>query len=235
MKGNLNFTCVDLETTGLNPKHDRIIEIGFVKVRNGKTADTYTCLLDPRQKLEESIEQITGISSKDLEGKPFFSDVIGVIKEFLEDDILVGHRILFDYSFLKRAFLNAGMSFERKGIDTLFLARKLVEDCEKKSLTALCNHYGIIYKAHRALSDAEATVQLYDLLTEKYYDENKVLFEPKELLFKIKKEGPITKPQKEQIIRLMEKHNLIPQKDISSLTKNEASRYIDQILSTYGR
>lgn len=233
MKGIQDFICVDLETTGLNPKNDRIIEIGIVKVREGKVADTYSCMLDPRQKLSKRIEEITGIHGEELEGKALLSDVIHDIYDFMGEDMLVGHRVLFDYSFLKRAFTNVGLPFERKGIDTLWLARKLVQDCKSKSLPSLCEHYGIMYIPHRALSDAMATVELYNLLTEKYYEEE--IFMPRQLIYKTKKESPITKPQREQLARLIEKHSLIPEKEIASMTRNEAGRYIDKILSTYGR
>jgi len=233
MQGLQNFICIDLETTGLNPKRDRIIEIGAVKVRNGKVVDIFGQLIDPRQQLEERVENLTGISSKELEGQPTIQEILPKLKEFLEEDVLLGHRVLFDYSFLKRAFTNEKISFERKGMDTLKLARKFVSDCESKKLESLCIHYGIKHQAHRALDDALATVELYQILTEKYYNEED--FEPKPLEFKVKKESPITKAQKERLTLLLAKHNLVPKCEITSMTRNEASRYMDQILATYGR
>lgn len=233
MQGLQNFTCIDLETTGLNPKRDRIIEIGAVKVRNGQIVDTFQQLIDPKQQLEERVETLTGISSKELEGQPTIQEVIPTLKEFLSEDVLLGHRVLFDYSFLKRAFINEKMPFERKGIDTLKLARQFVTDCESKKLESLCKHYEIKHQAHRALGDAMATVELYQKLVENYY--NKEVFAPKPLEFKVKKESPITKAQKERLTLLLAKHNLHPKCEIASMTRNEASRYMDQILATYGR
>lgn len=233
MKGLENFVCVDLETTGLNPKTDRIIEIGMVKVREGKIVEQFSSLINPRQQLEERIEQITGITQKELENQPLQKEILPQILEFLEEDVLLGHRVLFDYSFLKRAFTNEKISFERKGIDTLKIARKVVEDCESKSLPKLCSHYGIEYHPHRALSDALATVELYRKLSELYYEEE--LFAPKPLIFKVKKESPITEAQIQRLTLLLERHNLPCAAEITSMTRNEASRYIDRILSTYGR
>ncbi len=233
MKGLENFVCVDLETTGLNPKTDRIIEIGMVKVREGKIVDQFSSLINPRQQLEERIEQITGITQKELENKPLQKEILPQILEFLEEDVLLGHRVLFDYSFLKRAFTNEKIPFERKGIDTLKIARKVVRDCESKSLPKLCNHYGIEYHPHRALSDALATIELYRKLSELYYEEE--LFAPKPLIFKVKKESPITEAQIQRLTLLLERHNLPCAAEITSMTRNEASRYIDRILSTYGR
>ena len=233
MKGIQDFVCLDLETTGLNPKQDRIIEIGMVKVRSGQIADTFSCLLDPRQELDQRIEEITGITSLELKNQPTQNEMLPKILEFLGEDVLLGHRVLFDYSFLKRAFTNEKISFERKGIDTLWLARKLVQDCESKSLPKLCEHYHIEYRAHRALSDALATVRLYQILVEQYYEEE--LFLPRPLVFRAKKESPITKAQVNHLTQLIEKHGIDFKKEITSLTRNEASRQIDRILSTYGK
>ena len=233
MQGLQDFVCIDLETTGLNPKRDRIIEIGAVKVRNGKKEAIFQQLIDPKQQLEERVELLTGISSEELEGQPTIQEVLPALKEFLGEDVLLGHRVLFDYSFLKRAFTNEKISFERKGIDTLKLARQFVTDSESKKLESLCQYYGIKHQAHRALGDAFATVELYEKLVESYYEED--VFMPKPLEFKVKKESPITKAQKERLTLLLAKHNLEPKCEISSMTKNEASRYMDQILATYGR
>lgn len=233
MQGLQDFICIDLETTGLNPKRDRIIEIGAVKVRDGQIVETFQQLIDPKQQLEERVEVLTGISSKELEGQPTIQEVLPAIKEFLGEDVLLGHRVLFDYSFLKRAFINEKISFERKGIDTLKLARQFVTECESKKLESLCKHYGITHQAHRALGDALATVKLYQKLIQGYYNEE--VFAPKPLEFKVKKESPITKAQKEHLTLLLAKHNLVPKCEITSMTRNEASRYIDQILAAYGR
>lgn len=233
MQGLQDFICIDLETTGLNPKKDRIIEVGAVKVRNGEIAETFQQLIDPKQQLEERVEILTGISSKELEGQPTIQEILPALKEFLGEDVLLGHRVLFDYSFLKRTFTNEKISFERKGIDTLKLARQFVTECESKKLESLCKHYGITHQAHRALGDAMATVELYQKLVESYYNEE--IFTPKALEFKVKKESPITKAQKERLTLLLAKHNLVPKCEIASMTRNEASRYMDQILATYGR
>ena len=233
MQGLLDFICIDLETTGLNPKKDRIIEIGAVKVRNGKVTETFQQLIDPKQQLEERVETLTGISFKELEGQPTIQEVLPKLREFLGEDVLLGHRVLFDYSFLKRAFTNEKIPFERKGIDTLKLARQFVTECESKKLESLCKHYVISHQAHRALGDALATVELYQILVENYYQED--AFAPKPLEFKVKKESPITKAQKERLTLLLAKHNLVPKCEITSMTRNEASRYMDQILATYGR
>ena len=233
MRGLQDYVCLDLETTGLNPKKDRIIEVGLVKVRGGKIVDTFSTLLDPRQSLEKKVEEITGIKEEELQGKPLLKEVLPIILEFMGEDVLLGHSILFDYSFLKRACTNEKIPFERKAIDTLKIARKVVTECESKSLENLCKYYKIEYKAHRALSDACATVNLYGILCEEFFEEE--LFTPRQLNFRIKKESPINRAQTERLTALCEKHKIQLPMEIASLTRNEASRQIDRILSTYGR
>jgi len=238
-----DFLCLDLETTGLNPKTEKIIEIGAVRVRNGVITDSFESLVAPERLLPERITELTGITDEMLEGAPEKEEVIPKFLEFAGDDILLGHSILFDYSFLKRTAVNCNYRFEKSGIDTLKIARKFLPDLESRSLGCLCSYYKIEHKAHRALADAKATVSLYQRLAEEFYTEED--FKPFPLLYKVKKESPITKNQKERLYRLMEKHKLDLEADeelklcltmeIDKLTKNEASRYTDRILSKYGR
>lgn len=231
-----DFICIDLETTGLSPKVDRIIEIGALKVRQGKVEDTFHQLIDPRMELEDRVVELTGIRDSDLEGQPILEEILPALEAFLGEDILVGHRISFDYSFLKRAFVNQKRNFEKQGIDTLRIARALVTDCESKRLESLCRFFSIEHKAHRAMGDALATVELYLRLEEKYYgEETREIFSPRQLIYKVKKEGPATRAQLERLTKLLEKYEIESKVDIHSLTKNEASRYLDQLYAAYGR
>ena len=237
MSAVTDYICLDLETTGLSPKTDRIIEIGAVKVRNGEVVERFHRLVDPRMEVAERIEELTGIKGKELAGQPLLEEVLPALEDFLEEDILIGHRISFDYAFLKRAFVNQKKSFDKQGVDTLRLARALVSDCTSKRLESLCQHFSIsLNRAHRAQEDAEATAFLYQRLVENYYREEVAeLFRPQTLVFKLKKEGPITKAQLERLQRLIDKYEITPYAEIKSLTKNEASRYLDRIYAEHGR
>jgi len=131
--------------------------------------------------------------------------------------------------------------FEKRGIDTLKIARAFLPELESRSLEALCKYYNISLNAHRAEEDARATALLYGRLWEAFGDnehaeasKNKI-FQPYPLIYKIKKEGPATKAQKERLYRELDKHKIVPEYDVEHLTKNEASRYLDRILSEYGR
>lgn len=228
-----DYVALDLETTGLNPKRDRIIEVGAVRVRNGKATDSFQSLINPGRMLNEVVCKLTGITADMLEGAPDEEEILPEILDFIKEDVLVGHRILFDYSFLKRLAVNRKLSLERKGIDTLKLAKKFLPDIESRRLGFLCSYYGIEHKAHRALGDAKASSDLYLKLARDFYNEKD--FAPADLVFKIKKETPISKPQKERLYKLIDKHRIVMEYDIDKLTKNEASRITDQILSKYGR
>lgn len=228
-----SFTVIDLETTGLNPKTDKIIEVGAVRVRAGVVTEEFASLVNPGRKLEDRITELTGISDKELETAPYVEEVLPQLISFIGEDILVGHRVLFDFSFIKKAAANNKLTFEKKGIDTLKLARRFLPEAESKKLTFLCEYYGIPLKAHRAVEDARATAELYRKLAEAFPEED--AYQPIPLLYKVKKEGPITPKQKERLYQLLRQHKLIVDYDIDKLTKNEASRITDKILATYGR
>lgn len=230
-----SYICIDLETTGLNPKMDKIIEIGAVKVIGGEVKDTFSAFVNPGRVLEERVSELTGITNAQLENASYIEDILPMLEEFLEDLPLLGHRILFDYSFLKKAMVTNKKSFERKGIDTLRIARRFLPTLEHRTLEFLCKHYGIEHTAHRALEDAKATAALYHILADAFYEEGEACFSLQPLVYQVKKETPITKPQKERLYRLLEKHGITPDYDVEKLTRSEASRHTDKILAKYGR
>ncbi len=229
------YISIDLETTGLNPKLDKIIEIGAVKVEAGEITETFSRLINPGRKLEERIVELTGIRDEDLTGKPYIEEVFPELMEFLGELPLLGHSIFFDYSFLKKAAVNQKLTFEKQAVDTLKIARRYLIELEHRSLDYLCEYYKIPHHAHRALADAEATHILYRKLTELFYVEEEALFQPQPLHYQVKRDTPITKPQKERLYRLLDQHNITLEVEVDKLTRSEASRFIDKILAKYGR
>ncbi len=227
------YVALDLETTGLSAKTDRIIEIGAVLVESGEIKDTFETFVNPRMELPQRIVEITGIRQEEVDSAPPIDEILSGLCAFLGGRDLLGHQIIFDYSFLKRAFVNQGMCFEKRGIDTLKLARKYLPDLPSKRLPALCAYYGIRQKAHRALEDARAAHLVYERLREQYYEEE--AFRPCQLVYKVKREAPAGKRQRERLSTLAEKHNLLIPVELESMSKNEVSRLTDQILAKYGR
>ena len=229
------YTALDLETTGLHPKQDRIIEIGAVKVEGGRQIASFQSLIYPGRKLTEQVCTLTGIQDSMLEDAPEAEEIIPRLLEFIGEDVLVGHRILFDFAFVKRAAVNQKLHFEKEGIDTLKLSRKFLPQLESRRLSCLCKHFGFSHQAHRALGDAQAASTLYLKLKELFGEENEKDFSPRSLHWQTKKETPVTKSQKERLYKLLDKHRITIDEEIQKLTRNEADRIIDRILATYGR
>lgn len=231
-----DYISVDIETTGVNAKWDKIIEIGAVKVRDGKVVDTFSKLINPGVKVSPFITDLTGIRNDMLQDKPGIEEVLPQFVEFTGKDYLLGHNIMFDYGFLKQNAMNLNLTFDKWGLDTLKIARKTLKGLESRGLEYLCNYYGIKDdNHHRAFNDANVTSQLYLILMETFGKELPGLFEPKELIYSVKKLQPITERQKKYLTDLMKWHHIVPDFDINTLTKNEASKKIDKILSEKGR
>lgn len=231
-----DYVCVDIETTGIRPKWDRIIEIGAVKVRDGKEVDRFSKLIYPGIHIPLRIMKLTGITDEMLAGKPQIQQVLPKFLEFVKEDFLLGHNIRFDYSFLKQNAINLNLKFEKKGMDTLKIARKVLPQLESRALDYLCNFYHIKDENHhRALNDASVTSQLYQILLREYGDENPRIFEPYEFSYQVKKMQAITGRQKKYLTDLINHYGLSVDFDIDSLSKNEASRKIDKILSQKGK
>lgn len=229
-----SYVSIDLETTGLNPKLDKIIEIGGVKVIDGKITERFHTYVNPGRKLEERIVELTGIRQEQVDGAPDIADVFPALEEFLGDLPMLGHRILFDYSFLKKAAVNLKRPFEKQGIDTLRIARCFLPQLEHRTLTYLCEYYHIAHDAHRASADAEATSCLYDILCREFYHKEESIFQPRQLMYKVKKDTPATNAQKEQLYRLISLHKLEIDYHVEKLSRSEASRILDKIRASLG-
>ncbi len=230
-----SYVSIDIETTGLNPKKDRIIEIGAQKIVEGKPCGTFLTFVNPNRTLDSKIIELTGITDEQLKTAPNIDEVIEKLLDFLGELPLVGHRILFDYSFIKKAAVDSKLNFEKEAIDTLKIARKYLEELEQKNLLFLCEYYKIPHKPHRALEDAIATSKLYEKLKEEFYQEEEKLFLPQKLVFSVKKDTPATKRQKQRLYELIEQHRLNIDYDVEKLSRSEASRYTDKIFAEYGR
>lgn len=226
----MEIIAIDLETTGINPEHNRIIEIGAIRVETGEVFHT---LVNPKMPLREKIVEITGITEELLQDAISEEEAIKGFVEFLkEDTILLGHNISFDHSFLVLAMKRCGYEVPQFfGIDTLKLSRMICPELPKKTLEAMCEHFGIVNEcAHRALEDIKATIQLYECLKEKSGE-----IRPTLLIFQPKKQEPMTKKQVSFLSAIVSYHHLEGKYKTEGMTKSEASRLIDRLLLAYGR
>lgn len=149
-----DYTVLDLETTGLNPATDLIIEYAAVKVRNNQVVDTFQSLCDPGFPIPPQIEMITGITTEMVRFSPNPRKVLPDFLDFVGEDIIVGHNVLFDVRFIAAS----NGEFKNTYIDTMKLFRKLHPNLSHHRLSDMVDFYNQQNEnAHRALSDCFAT------------------------------------------------------------------------------
>ena len=163
------FSVLDVETTGLSARNNRVIEIGIVKVKNLKIVDKFTTLINPGCDIPYFITQFTGISNSDVKYSPSFYDTAEEIEEFIGNSIISGHNLSFDEGFLRYEFIRNGFEpLSNLNVCTLKLSRKIFPFLKSKSLASVSDHLRIKNKdSHRALSDAAATAQILIKLIKK--------------------------------------------------------------------
>lgn len=230
-----DYVAFDLETTGLDAENDYIIEIGALKVRDGKVIDRFMEFVKPPVLISRRITEITGITNEMVQVARDTKDIIRDFVAFCGDDVLLGHNLMFDYKFMKIYASRHGLPFEKRGIDTLKIARKVHKNLESKSLGVLCEHYHIVNRAaHRAYHDALATAKLYHMMAHDFEEEQAEVFEATTLQYRPKKVQPCTAKQIQYLRALCDYHNLPYQKEAETLSRSEASKCIDYIIGTYG-
>jgi DNA polymerase-3 subunit epsilon/ATP-dependent DNA helicase DinG len=159
MRGEL--VAIDLETTGLDPSQDAILEIAAVRFRDGQIIESYSTLIDPQRPIPQTVALLTGITDDDVQGKPRVTQAIPHLQAFVGDAPIVAHNISFDASFLKRQ----GALQNNLKLDTYELAAVLMPRAPRYGLGALAASLGIALEhAHRALDDAQATALVYEQL-----------------------------------------------------------------------
>ncbi len=153
------FTVVDIETTGTEAQYDKITEIGAVKIVNGVITESFQTLINPEISISERITELTGIDDELVKDSPIIDSVFPDFFKFLGDTVFVGHNVEFDFRFLKGAGKKLGYVLKNETLDTLYIARKILPSLKHHKLNNVCEHYGIEFRHHRALSDALATAE----------------------------------------------------------------------------
>jgi DNA polymerase-3 subunit epsilon len=146
---------VDLETTGGNAAHHRIIEIGIVRVVDDAIVDEWSSLVDPQCRVPSSIQAFTGISDAMVATAPPFASLVGILEEKLAGAVFAAHNARFDASFLRRELRRLERPFAGKTLCTVKLSRRLAPQERRHNLDALIERHGLDCNArHRALGDA---------------------------------------------------------------------------------
>ncbi len=161
------WVALDLETTGLSPDGDAIIEVGAVKFQGDEELDSYTSLVNPYRSLDSFIRRYTGISQEEVDAAPPFSDVAPRLASFIGSAPVVGHNIAFDLDFLR----SGGLPLTNPRADTWDMAFVLLPRHRDYSLDKLAAALGIEHpRPHRAIPDASVTrsvfLRLFDVAAE---------------------------------------------------------------------
>jgi DNA polymerase-3 subunit epsilon len=151
-----------VETTGLRPTADRVIEVGIVRVEDGEIVATYNKLINPETYLPPQIQVLTGITGDQLENAPTFAEEKNTIYELMQDATFVAHNARFDYAFLKHEFARFELPFTSKLLCTARLSRLLYPRWKHHDLSTLIEKMDLTCtNRHRAYDDAHVLWQFY--------------------------------------------------------------------------
>ncbi len=159
---NVTFVAFDIETTGLSPVVDRIVEIGAVQFRNGKVFDTFQELVDPEIPISPGATAVNGISDKMVAGKPTIDEVLPRFLSFIDETIPVAHNAPFDVGFLSYDISRLNLTATEKPIlDTCAIPKRIFPSLYSYSLENLAVDLRIRSKEfHRALADAKVCMEI---------------------------------------------------------------------------
>ena len=165
------FICIDCETTGLDSKNDRVIEVGVAKFTVDEILEQYEMLIDPQCEIPESSIAIHNITPDMVRGKPTLDKIIPEILAMVKRHIIIGHGIGFDVECIALAADRAGIAHtlrQNRTIDTLRMAR-LYGESPTNSLEQLRKHFNIAFEgAHRAMNDVIVNVEVFKFLAKRY-------------------------------------------------------------------
>lgn len=156
------YVVFDLETTGLSPVKDRIIEIGAVKIKDGKITDTFSRFVNPHIHIPERITELTGINDEMVSKVGRIEQVFPEFIDFCQNSVLVAHNSKFDISFIKENIQRQGQNVDFTVVDTLNLSRLLLDNAKGFSLSKIATTLDIpVGNLHRAVDDSELTAKVF--------------------------------------------------------------------------
>lgn len=159
---SLTFCVFDLETTGGNHQHDKIIEIGLIKIKELKIVDQKSFLIKPEVHIPEFIQKLTSIKDADVTDAPLIEEVMDEILEFMGDAILVAHNTSFDVPFFNSVLRRMDRpELTNKSICTYLMTKYMIPNLLSSNLNYMSKIFDLQHqKAHRALDDAMASAEL---------------------------------------------------------------------------
>ena len=171
-----DYVVFDLETTGVSPYNDEVIEISAVKARKGKVVEEFSQLVNPKRTIPFAASRVNNITDDMVSDAPFFDEVLRHFLEFVGEDVLVGHNIQsFDMKFIYRdceRYFHQLITNDY--VDTLILAKRCFPEWRHRKLGNLADYYGISTQgAHRALADCRMNQRVFELLGKEMNTEKK--------------------------------------------------------------
>ncbi|MBC7712673.1 MAG: 3'-5' exonuclease [Rhizobacter sp.] len=159
---SLTFCVFDLETTGGNHQHDKIIEIGLVRIKELKIVAQKSFLIRPEIHIPEFIQKLTSIKDADVANAPLIEEVIDEILEFMGDSILVAHNTSFDVPFFNSVLRRMDRpELLNKSICTNLMTKYMIPNLLSSNLNYMSKIFNLQHqKAHRALDDTMASAEL---------------------------------------------------------------------------
>ena len=155
------YCVLDLETTGLSAKTEKITEIGIMKIKDGEVLEEFCEFVNPKKHIPERVQEITKITDDMVKDAPTIEEIFPKVLEFIKGTVLVSHNATFDIGFLKTIAKDLGYEFDYTYVDTLPLARKLYPELKKHKLGKIAEYLKIkVEVAHRALDDVDTTVKV---------------------------------------------------------------------------
>ena len=157
-----DYVVFDLETTGFSPETNRIIEIGAVKVQNGKIVDKFSTFVNPQVPIPFRIEQLTSINDSMVIDAPVIADILPEFMKFCEGCVMVAHNADFDMSFIKKNCQRLDIPCKPSIVDTVALARVLLPNLNRFKLDTVAKALGVsLENHHRAVDDAGCTAEIF--------------------------------------------------------------------------
>lgn len=155
----VDYTVVDIETTGLDPRWDEIIELSALRVRNGEVCGRFSTLVKPENQISDFITCLTGIANEDVADAPTIVEALPGFLGFIGADIIVGHNVHFDVNFIyDAATIHTGKPVTNDIVDTMRLSRHILPQLKHHRLHDVADALGIDPAgAHRGLVDCETT------------------------------------------------------------------------------
>ncbi len=156
------YVVFDIETTGFSPEVNKIIEIGAVKVSEGKIVDRFSAFVNPEEPIPYRIEELTHISDDMVMDAPTIDVVLPEFLQFCSECIMVAHNADFDMSFIKKKALDLEIEFNPTYIDTVALSRFLLPSLNRFKLDTVAKAVGVVLgNHHRAVDDAACTAEIF--------------------------------------------------------------------------